>query len=89
MGNRLAGICSSTVTTRIWFDEQVFADKLVTPGMGPVFLAACAAMQKQERLPGALCLVIDLDTVEVNAFGLHGAHYRGGHVKKQSGKSAW
>jgi hypothetical protein len=57
--------------------------------MGPIFLAACAAMKKQERFSCAFSFVIHFNAVEGNALGFHGAHYRGGRVKKQSGKCAW
>jgi len=87
MSNRPGGVGSSAVTTRIGFDEHVFTGELIAPGMDPIFLATSAAMQKQERITGAFCFVIHFDAVEVNAFSFHGAHYRDGLGKKQSGKS--
>jgi hypothetical protein len=51
MGNRIARIGAPTVAARVGFDDGIFTDELVATGVGPVFLAACAAMQKQERFP--------------------------------------
>jgi hypothetical protein len=79
----------STVAARIGFDERIFTDEMVATGMGPVFLAARAAMQKQERLSRAFSFVIHLNAVQLNAFGFHDLNYPGGKAKKQSGKSAW
>src|SRR3954470_3940803 len=88
MGNRPGRVGGPAVAACVRLDERVFTCELIAAGMDPIFLAACAAMQKQKRLSRAFRLVIHLDTVEVNAFRLHGAHYRGGRAKKQSSKCA-
>jgi len=88
MSDRLAGICGAAVTTRVGFDERIFTSELVAAGMDPIFLATCAAMQKQERLSSTFRFVIHLNVVEGNAFGCHGGHYGGRRGKKQSGKCA-
>jgi hypothetical protein len=88
MGNRPARIGAPAVAARIGFDERVLASEFVATGVGPIFLAAIAAMQKQQRLSRAFSFVIHLNAVEVNAFGLHSAHYRVECAKKQSGNCA-
>lgn len=86
--NRLVRVGRSTVTACVRLDERIFAHKLVAAGMDPMFLATRAAMKKQERLSRTFSLVIHLDIVELNAFGLHDARYGCGRVYKQSGKCA-
>jgi hypothetical protein len=54
------------VTTGIRLDEPVFADKLIASGMSPVLLAAAAALQKQERIAGALGFVVQVDSINVD-----------------------
>jgi hypothetical protein len=71
--NRFMRIGRSTVTACIRLDQRIFAHKLVAAGMNPMFLATHATMKKQERFSSAFRLVIHLDIIELNAFGLHDA----------------
>jgi hypothetical protein len=86
--NRLVGVGGSTVTACVRLDKGIFAHKLVAAGVDPMFLATRTAMKKEERVSRTFSLVIHLDIVELNAFGLHDAHYGCRRVNKQSGKCA-
>ena len=86
--NRLVRVGGSAVTACVRLDEGIFTDKLVAAGVDPMFLATRTAMKKEERVSRTFSLVIHLDIVELNAFGLHDAHYGCRRVNKQSGKCA-
>jgi hypothetical protein len=83
--DRLAGIGRSTVATCVRFDEGVLASEVITASVDPIFLATSAAMQKQERVSGALCLIVHFDIADVNALGPHNPHYVRRQPDNQSG----
>jgi hypothetical protein len=44
MGNRLARVGAPTVAASVALNERIFASEFVSTGVGPIFLAASAAM---------------------------------------------
>jgi hypothetical protein len=51
------------VPARIGRDQLVCAEKLLSPGILPIFVAACHAMQKQQWLSIAVYFVVQLNSV--------------------------
>ncbi|HUC28441.1 MAG TPA: hypothetical protein VMR80_02610 [Candidatus Acidoferrum sp.] len=65
------GIGRAAVTAGIGHDQCVVAGQLVATGVHPVFVAAGAAVQKQERSARAVDLVKHFNAVERHGSRLH------------------
>jgi hypothetical protein len=50
----------------IWQDERIFAQELIAASVNPIFVAASAAVEEQERFSGSLRFVIDVDAVQLD-----------------------
>ncbi len=66
MGQRPLRIGGAAVAAGVGGDQLILARKLIAAGIGPVVMAAGAAMQQQQRRAGAVDRVMQLDAVHVD-----------------------
>jgi hypothetical protein len=71
------GVAGPAVAARVWLDELVFTHQAIAAGMGPMFLAATATVQQQQRFSSAFYFVVH--TYAVHLQGLPMVFFRHEH----------
>jgi len=68
VSNGSRGVAGPTVAARVGLNELVFTRKAIPASMGPMFLAATATVQQQQRFSGALYFVVQIYAVYLQGF---------------------